>query len=180
MTNDDLPLGWWICWNQTNGIHALNVTRDRQAQGSACFFTLDWIKCGMWDLLTLQRVHGCSGESPLLGVVRDQLCHPPGPLGMISALDQRYGSNRGRWGKPYAMINGTQLGPMLATMYKGARCRKGPKTGVTARSVKTTMPIKLENMITGHRRPRRGPSDTQTAIREYAATNAFPMVGYSF
>jgi hypothetical protein len=39
---------------------------------------------------------------------------------------------------------------------------------------------KFENRITGRRRPRRGPSEIQTATREYAAVKAFPRVGYSF
>ena len=65
-------------------------------------------------------------------------------------------------------------------MYSGARCEKGPMTGVTASKVKITMAIILENRMTGNRRPRNGPSDTQTQIKEYAAANPLPIVGYSF
>jgi hypothetical protein len=65
-------------------------------------------------------------------------------------------------------------------MYSGALCENGPMTGVTANRVNTTMAIILENKITGHRRPRNGPSEIHTHVSEYTAVKAFPRVGYSF
>lgn len=43
-----------------------------------------------------------------------------------------------------------------------------------------TMAIRLLKMMIGQRRPRRGPSEIQTATSEYAAVKALPIVGYSF
>lgn len=65
-------------------------------------------------------------------------------------------------------------------MYNGARCEKGPMTGVTASKVKMMTAIMLEKRITGHRRPFNGPSEIQTQVKEYTAVKALPSVGYSF
>jgi hypothetical protein len=80
----------------------------------------------------------------------------------------------------HAIVKGTILPPMDDTMYNGARCEKGPMTGVTASKVNTTMAIMLENRMIGHRRPRNGPSEIQTQVKEYTAVKALPSVGYSF
>ena len=58
--------------------------------------------------------------------------------------------------------------------------RAYPMTGVTASNTKTMIAIILEKSMTGHRRPRSGPSDSQTQVKEYTAVKAFPKVGYSF
>lgn len=42
------------------------------------------------------------------------------------------------------------------------------------------MAMTLAKIINGQRRPLRGPSEIQTAAREYTAVKALPMVGYSF
>lgn len=80
----------------------------------------------------------------------------------------------------YAIVKGTALPPILDRIYSGARCENGPKTGVTTRSTKITIATRFPKMIVGQRRPRRGPSEIQTARREYTAVNALPSVGYSF
>ena len=53
-------------------------------------------------------------------------------------------------------------------------------TGVTASNTNTTIAIIFENRMTGHRRPRKGPSEIHTHVREYTAVKALPRVGYSF
>jgi len=69
----------------------------------------------------------------------------------------------------------------LKTQYKEELDgKKGPNTGVTTSKTKITMAIKFEKRIIGKRRPPRGPSEIQTARREYAAVKTLPMVGYSF
>lgn len=80
----------------------------------------------------------------------------------------------------HAIVNGTALPPMEDTIYSGARCENGPNTGVTTSNTKITMAAKFPKMIVGQRRPRSGPSEIQTARREYTAVNALPRVGYSF
>ena len=80
----------------------------------------------------------------------------------------------------HAIVKGTILPPMDDTMYNGARCEKGPMTGVTASKVNTMMAIMLEKRMIGHRRPRNGPSEIQTQVKEYTAVKALPSVGYSF
>ena len=58
------------------------------------------------------------------------------------------------------------LPPMDETMYSGALCEKGPMTGVAASKEKTTTAMVLEKRMMGQRRPRRGPSEIQTQVRE--------------
>jgi hypothetical protein len=64
------------------------------------------------------------------------------------------------------MVNGTQLPPIEDTMYRGARWEKGPMTGVTTRRTNMTIATRLLKMMIGHRRPRKGPSEIQTAMSE--------------
>jgi hypothetical protein len=78
------------------------------------------------------------------------------------------------------MVSGTALPPIEDMIYSGARWEKGPNTGVTTSSVKITIATKFPNKITGYRRPLKGPSEIQTAKREYTAVKALPRVGYSF
>jgi hypothetical protein len=78
------------------------------------------------------------------------------------------------------MVNGTALPPIEDRIYSGALWEKGPNTGVTTSNVKITMATRFPKMIVGQRRPLNGPSEIQTARREYTAVKAFPMVGYSF
>lgn len=66
----------------------------------------------------------------------------------------------------HAIVKGTMLPPIEETMYSGARCENGPITGVTASKVKTMMAIMLEKRMMGHLRPRSGPSEIQTQVRE--------------
>ncbi|KAL1610699.1 hypothetical protein SLS60_002369 [Paraconiothyrium brasiliense] len=56
----------------------------------------------------------------------------------------------------HAIVKGTILPPIDDTMYSGARCEKGPMTGVTTSKAKTTIAIIFENKMIGHRRPRKG------------------------
>jgi hypothetical protein len=43
-----------------------------------------------------------------------------------------------------------------------------------------TIATRFPKMIIGKRRPLKGPSEIQTARREYTTVKALPMVGYSF
>jgi hypothetical protein len=52
--------------------------------------------------------------------------------------------------------------------------------GVTTSRVNMIMAIRFPKMIVGQRRPLNGPSEIQTARREYTAVKALPRVGYSF
>lgn len=78
----------------------------------------------------------------------------------------------------HAMVKGTALPPILDKMYSGARWLNGPNTGVTTSKTKMTMATTLPKV--GHLRPLSGPSEIQTARREYTAVKALPSVGYSF
>lgn len=80
----------------------------------------------------------------------------------------------------HAIVKGTILPPMDDIIYNGARCEKGPMTGVTTNKANMTMAIMFENSMTGHRRPLKGPSEIQTQVNEYTAVKALPRVGYSF
>ena len=79
-----------------------------------------------------------------------------------------------------AKVSGTMLPPIEDTMYSGARCEKGPMTGVAASKAKMTMAIMLENKMTGHRLPFNGQSEIQTHNKPYTAVKALPIVGYVF
>jgi hypothetical protein len=61
------------------------------------------------------------------------------------------------------MVNGTALPPIEDKIQSGARCEKGPKTGVTTSKAKMTIATRFPKMIVGQRRPLRGPSEIQTA-----------------
>ena len=80
----------------------------------------------------------------------------------------------------HAIVKGTALPPIEDTMYRGARWEKGPNTGVTTSKTKITMATKFPKMIMGQRRPLMGPSEIQSARREYTTVKALPRVGYSF
>lgn len=66
----------------------------------------------------------------------------------------------------HAMVKGTAVPPIEDTMYSGALWEKGPNTGVTTRRTKITMATRFPKIIVGQRRPLKGPSESQTAVKE--------------
>lgn len=139
---------------------------------------IQWDEAVNWRL-TLHGVHTSRGERSLLGIVGKQLCHPT--LKIHNTLAVTFiGDLNHECPRTYAMVNGTAAPPIPEQIQSGARWEKGPKTGVAASRLNMTMATRFPKIIIGQRRPFKGPSDIQTAVREYTAVNAFESVGYSF